>query len=226
MKKKGLAVLLCLCMVVSLLPVTALAAGQWTYYPKSDEEHRLSGYIKQGDLQVGVMSEKEADTGDKSLYNLVIDGNGDNIPAGVTEVDLTGTIQDESGKSYVITELGSAIVKDQITSITLPDTVKRIKYNACLNAALTSINFPSNLESIGYGAFSGSALTAADCRRRRSPPWKALHSTNAIPLPPSNCPVRSQPLKTLLSADAAALRSSLFPRVSPRLSGWLFLAPA
>ncbi len=162
MKKKGLAVLLCLCMVVSLLPVTALAAGQWTYYPKSDEEHRLSGYIKQGDLQVGVMSEKEADTGDKSLYNLVIDGNGDNIPAGVTEVDLTGTIKDEAGQLCYITELGSAIVKNQITSITLPDTVKRISDNACLNAALTSINFPASLESIGYGAFSGSDLTAAD----------------------------------------------------------------
>lgn len=151
MKKKGLAVLLCLCMVVSLLPTTAQAAGSWTYYPKSDEEHRLSGYIKQGDLQVGVMSEKEADTGDKTLYNLVIGGNGDSIPAGVTEVDLTGTIKDEAGQPCYITELGSAIVNDQITSITLPGTVKRIKYNACLNAALTSINFPSNLESIGYG---------------------------------------------------------------------------
>lgn len=66
MKRRLLPVLLCLCMVVSLLPVTAQAAGNWTYYPKSDEEDRLYGYIEQNGFQVGVRSEKEADTGEKS----------------------------------------------------------------------------------------------------------------------------------------------------------------
>ena len=159
MKKKGLAVLLCLCMVVSLLPTTALAAGEWTYYPKS--ESNLYGYIEQNGLRVGVRSEEEDKTGEESPYNLIIGSNGDNF-GDATALDLTGTIKDSSGKTCVITEDSGTTGRYKITSVLLPDTVKRISANAYHSAVLTSINFPASLESIGYGAFNGSALTAAD----------------------------------------------------------------
>ena len=159
MKKKLLAVLLCLCMAVSLLPTTALAAGEWTYYPKS--ESNLYGYIEQNGLRVGVRSEEEDKTGEESPYNLIIGSNGDNF-GDATALDLTGTIKDSSGKTCVITEDSGTTGRYKITSVLLPDTVKRISANAYHSAVLTSINFPASLESIGYGAFNGSALTAAD----------------------------------------------------------------
>lgn len=75
MKRRLLPVLLCLCMVVSLLPVTAQAAGNWTYYPKSDAEDRMAGYIEQNGLRVGVWSEEDLHIGAESPYNLVIGSN-------------------------------------------------------------------------------------------------------------------------------------------------------
>ena len=161
MKKKLLAVLLCLCMAVSLLPTTALAAGEWIYYPKSDAENRLYGYIEQNGLRVGVRSEEEDKTGEESPYNLIIGSNGDNF-GDATALDLTGTIKDSSGKTCVITEDSGTTGRYKITSVLLPDTVKRISANAYHSAVLTSINFPASLESIGYCAFCESALTKAN----------------------------------------------------------------
>lgn len=161
MRKRMLSLFCVLALCLGLLPATALAAGSWTYYPKSDVEDRLFGYIKQGDLQVGVRSEAEEDTGEKSPYNLIIGSNGDEF-GDATALDLTGTIQDSSGTPCVITEDGGTTGRYQITSVRLPDTVKRISASAYQLAALTSINFPASLESIGHSAFSGSALKEAD----------------------------------------------------------------
>ena len=167
MKKRILSIVCALALCIGLLPATALAAGQWIYYPSNEAEGRLYGYIEQNGLRVGVMSEQEADTGERSPYNLIIGGNGDNIPADVTALDLTGTIMDTSGKSYPITEVGNASGRYQITSVRLPETVKRIRASAYSNAALSSINFPASLESIGYSAFYGSALREADLSKTR-----------------------------------------------------------
>ena len=154
--------LLCvLALCLGLLPATALAAGSWTYYPRSEVEDRLYGYIKQGDLQVGVKSEAEVGTGEKSPYNLIIGSNGDKFDD-ATALDLTGTITDSSGTPCVIIEDGGTTGRYRITSVRLPDTVERISANAYLRAALTSINFPASLESIGKGAFGESALKEAD----------------------------------------------------------------
>ena len=161
MRKRMLSLLCVLALCLGLLPATALAAGSWTYYPRSEVEDRLYGYIKQGDLQVGVKSEAEEGTGEKSPYNLIIGSNGDEF-GDATALDLTGTIQDSSGIPCVITEDGGTTGRDQITSVRLPDTVKRISASAYQLAALTSINFPASLESIGHSAFSGSALKEAD----------------------------------------------------------------
>ena len=104
MRKRMLSLFCVLALCLGLLPAKAQAAGDWTYYPKSDAEGRLSGYIERNGLRVGVRSEAEADIGEESLYNLVIGSNGDAIPANVTTLDLTGTIRDRSGQPYVITE--------------------------------------------------------------------------------------------------------------------------
>lgn len=160
MKKRILSIVCALALCIGLLPATALAAGNWTYYPRTDDN--IFGYIEQDGLRVGVRTEKYDDTGDKSPDNLVIGFNGDAIPENVTTLDLTGTIMDTSGKSYPITEVCNASGRDQITSVRLPDTVKRIRFRAYSNAVLTSINFPASLVSIGYGAFEGSALKEAD----------------------------------------------------------------
>lgn len=160
MKRRIGSLCMALVLCLGLLPAKAQAAGDWTYYPKSDD--RLYGYIQRNGLRVGVRSEAEADIGAESPYNLVIGSNGDAIPADVTELDLTGTITDSLGQGYTITEDQSTTKNDQIKVVILPDTVKRIGATAYLNAALTSINFPSSLESIGHDAFSGSALREAD----------------------------------------------------------------
>ena len=166
MKKRILSIVCALALCIGLLPATALAAGNWTYYPKSDEEDRLYGYIEQNGLQVGVRSEKEADTGEKSPYNLIIGSNGDKF-GDATALDLTGTITDRSGTPCVIIEDSGTTGRYKITSVLLPDTVKRISANAYSNAVLTSINFPASLESIGHSAFYGSALKEADLSKTR-----------------------------------------------------------
>ena len=166
MRKRMLSLLCVLALCLGLLPATALAAGSWTYYPKSDVEDRLYGYIKQGDLQVGVRSEAEEGTGEKSPYNLIIGSNGDKF-GDATALDLTGTITDSSGTPCVIIEDSGTTGRYQITSVRLPDTVKRISASAYQRAALTSINFPASLESIGHSAFYGSALKEADLSKTR-----------------------------------------------------------
>ena len=166
MRKRMLSLFCVLALCLGLLPATALAAGSWTYYPKSDVEDRLYGYIKQGDLQVGVRSEAEEGTGEKSPYNLIIGSNGDKF-GDATALDLTGTITDSSGTPCVIIEDSGTTGRYQITSVLLPDTVKRISANAYSNAALTSISFPASLESIEHSAFYGSALKEADLSKTR-----------------------------------------------------------
>lgn len=166
MKKRILSIVCALALCIGLLPATALAAGKWIYYPKSDAEDRLYGYIEQNGLRVGVRSEKEDDTGEKSPYNLIIGSNGDQF-GDATALDLTGTITDSSGTPCVIIEDSGTTGRYQITSVLLPDTVKRISANAYSNAALTSINFPASLESIEHSAFYGSALKEADLSKTR-----------------------------------------------------------
>ena len=188
MKKRILSIVCALALCIGLLPATALAAGQWIYYPSNEAEGRLYGYIEQNGLRVGVMSEQEADTGERSPYNLIIGGNGDNIPADVTALDLTGTIMDTSGKSYPITEVGNAPGRYQITSVRLPETVKRIRASAYHSAVLTSINFPASLESIEHSAFYGSALKEADLSKTnittlRNSTFHSCASLTSVQLP-------------------------------------------
>lgn len=185
MKKKALAVLLCLCMVVSLLPTTAQAAGTWTYYPKS--ETNTYGYIEQNGLRVGVRTEADEKVGENSPTNLMTGFGGDEIPDNMTTLDLTGTIN-SSGTTYTITEDGGTSGRYQITSVLLPNTVKRIRASAYQMAVLTSINFPSSLESIGHDAFNESDLKEADLSQTKittleSSTFYKCYSLTSVQLP-------------------------------------------
>ena len=80
---------------------------------------------------------------------------------------LTGNINvpptvNIGGADYTVTSIAhSAFYGDEITSITLPNTIVQIGAEAfgdCRN--LTSISLPSSLKTIELGAFSGSALYA------------------------------------------------------------------
>ncbi|MER2107489.1 MAG: leucine-rich repeat domain-containing protein [Solibacillus sp.] len=47
-----------------------------------------------------------------------------------------------------------------ITTVTLPNTLKRIGDEAFLNHRISNITLPSNLQEIGYAAFAGNNLTS------------------------------------------------------------------
>ena len=197
MKKRILSIVCALALCIGLLPATALAAGKWIYYPKSDAEDRLYGYIEQNGLRVGVRSEKEDDTGEKSPYNLIIGSNGDKF-GDATALDLTGTITDRSGTPCVIIEDSGTTGRYQITSVLLPDTVKRISASAYHSAVLTSINFPASLESIGHSAFYGSALKEADLSNTQITTLKTSTFSNCAFLTSVQLP------STLTSIEGAA----------------------
>lgn len=144
-----------LALCLGLLPATALAAGNWTYAPKSGDQSYDS--ITRDGITIAV--EHEAD----NPTNLIVttSSSTESIPAdGV--VDLRGTITDSSGTKYTITQIDSCSY--YITSLILPDTVTSVYRLAFfLKSNLQSITFPNNLTSIGEKAFEGcSALTAAE----------------------------------------------------------------
>lgn len=144
-----------LALCLGLLPATALAAGNWTYAPKSGDQSYDS--ITRDGITIAV--EHEAD----NPTNLIVttSSSTESIPAdGV--VDLRGTITDSSGTKYTITQIDSCSY--YITSLILPDTVTSVYRLAFFfKSNLQSITFPNNLTSIGEKAFEGcSALTAAE----------------------------------------------------------------
>ena len=115
---------------------------------------------------MGVWSEEDLHIGAESPCNLVIGSNGDDF-GNATVLNLTGTITDRSGETYTITEARSTTKREQITSMILPETVKRIGKSGYSKTALTSINFPASLESIESYAFSESALKVADLSKTK-----------------------------------------------------------
>ena len=155
MRKRMLSLFCVLALCLGLLPATALAAGNWTYAPKSGDQSYDS--ITRDGITIAV--EHEAD----NPTNLIVttSSSTESIPAdGV--VDLRGTITDSSGTKYTITQIDSCSY--YITSLILPDTVTSVYRLAFFfKSNLQSITFPNNLTSIGEKAFEGcSALTAAE----------------------------------------------------------------
>ena len=196
MKKRIVSIVCALALCIGLLPVTAQAAGNWTYYPRTDDN--IYSYIEQNGVRVGVRTEADEDVGENSPTNLMTGYNGSEIPADMTALDLTGTIQDSSGTTYTITEDGGTPGRYQITSVLLPNTVKRIRASAHQWAFLTSINFPASLELIGHSAFSGSALKEADLSKTQITTLKSFTFSDCTSLTSVQLP------STLTSIEGSA----------------------
>lgn len=76
------------------------------------------------------------------------------------DVVIPGSIDDADGRTYRVTAIGESVFMDRngITSVSLPEGLVEIKYDAFSGLGLTSITFPSTLKKIGRHAFAGNAL--------------------------------------------------------------------
>ena len=123
MKKRLLACLLTLVMLLALLPATALAADPTT-----------SGSC--GENLTWTLTKNE----DGTTYTLTISGTGE-------MEDYT-----VGGAPWHVA-LGAAANRNQITKIVLPNGLTHIGNNAFLQAAVTKVEIPNTVVSIGTNAF-------------------------------------------------------------------------
>ena len=123
MKKRLLACLLTLVMLLALLPATALAADPTT---SSSCGENLTWTLTQNK--------------DSTTYTLTISG------AGEMEDYTVG------GAPWHVA-LGVAANRKQITKIVLPNGLTHIGNNAFLQAAVTEVTIPNTVVSIGTNAF-------------------------------------------------------------------------
>ena len=138
-----LAVILVLCMMVTLLPININAAySDYIYNNYWDENGFKYCYIMDKDGN-GINT---------------INSKGDTDPEVAVENNYkyaSGNVQIVNSRGIVTCILAEGFKSDDdITSVSIPDTVKRIGYQAfayCSN--LQSIQLPDSVEEIGYDAF-------------------------------------------------------------------------
>lgn len=152
MRRRILAALLALCMVLGVLPGTARAAETWptsgncggtATWRYEATEMRSSGWIAAGTLTVsgsGVMEEGD-------LYSILQDRS--NVSAKITviiEEGITGISCNHVFRDTVA----------DIVDVSIPESVTSIEaYSFERCESLTEIKLPSGLRSIGNSAFSG-----------------------------------------------------------------------
>lgn len=73
-----------------------------------------------------------------------------------------------------------AYLAQLITSVTIPNSVKRIGENAFAANRLTAVRLPTNLEEIGYGAFSDNQLTTVTLPSKLKTIGKYAFSSNQL----------------------------------------------
>lgn len=101
---------------------------------------------------------------DDNLYYLKIDKNNDDVYdyAVITDCDESAiSIEIPSEiKGLPVTRIGANAFYgcENLTSISIPDTVTVIEYGAFISTGLTEIKFPDNLVEIGDSAFNSSKL--------------------------------------------------------------------
>ena len=138
MKKRVVSLLMALVLLLSLLPVSAMAAGgDWTY-------DASAGTLTQGDIVLNVTADGE---------NLTVTGH-QSIDSDT--LDLTGDVTDAGGTAYTITTIGESAFERcaGLRSIVLPDGLTGINYNAFYNCTgLQSIHIPESVTFIGEYAF-------------------------------------------------------------------------
>ena len=154
MKKKFLALVMTLSMVLSLVPMTALATG--------DQPTAEPTQGTQADVQVGqeesTVSVAEEDTEDQPL---VQETYAPSYAANGT------TFTSDTGVKYKVTGTGEVEVtgcEDSVTKLVIPQTVsyKGVEYNvvsvaqrAFFNSALTDVDFSGTTVEINQFAFAG-----------------------------------------------------------------------
>lgn len=133
------AALMCLCLALAIAPRTALAdSGGWTYDPGAQTLTNGSVTLKNvaadgGDLRIG---EQDFIAGD---------------------LDLTGAVTDEGGKTYAITGIGDFAFQHcgSLTAVSIPGSVESIGEFAFYGCdALTSVSVPGSVRSMGMYAFA------------------------------------------------------------------------
>ena len=76
-----------------------------------------------------------------------------------TGVEIPGTV-DDNGETYAVTAIGrEAFQGNQLTGVTLPNSITSIGDEAFSFNQLTTVTLPNNVTSIGELAFSGNQLT-------------------------------------------------------------------
>lgn len=151
MKKRLLAIFLCLVMALTLLPGTALATVGDTF-SATNEGVEISYLILSepdgstpGAVQAGTVPPSATSYGTNQRA----------VDATTTSVTIPASVQHES-KTYTVVSVGiyAFIYCDKLASVTLPNTVAAIGVSAfqgCL--ALESIVLPDTVTAIGDGAF-------------------------------------------------------------------------
>ena len=166
-KKKLTALLLSLCMLLGMLPMTAFAAGETTaeglVYEVNGESVTITGYTG-SEGKVTIPSEIEGKPvtaiGEKAFYqNYTL--TSVEIPNSVTSIgtsafhlcsNLTNVTFEEGSKLSSI-GAGAFYWCTKLTDITIPDGVTSIGNSVFYKTGLQNINIPAGVTSIEEGAF-------------------------------------------------------------------------
>ena len=165
-KRKLTALLLSLCMVLGMLPMTVFAAGETTaeglVYEVNGESVTITGYTG-NEASVVIPNEIEEKPvtaiGDYAFCESGL--KNINIPAGVTTIGRSAFMECKSLSSVTFAE-GSRLssIGDSafymtwsLTSIEIPDGVTGIGKYAFYESGLENINIPAGVTTIGMEAF-------------------------------------------------------------------------
>ena len=142
MKRRILSIFCVLALCLGLLPATALAVDDWTYYPDGNDST-----ISAGETTLKVS---------RSGQDLTITGVSVLASSGELVLPTAATSRDGL-KTYTVTGIGAGAFKDcsSLTSITVPDgfTIGKAAFADCTN--LKSVTLPSDLTAIPSSLFDG-----------------------------------------------------------------------
>ena len=155
MKKRVLSLLLVLLMVMSLVPMSALA----------DKSSTVAYAVERGNIYFNKATGTITDC-DESVTKAIIPAEIDGVA--VTSIGVSAFRNCTSLASIVIpnsvTSIGSSAFSDctSLASIAIPDSVTSIDFCAFQGCtSLVSIDIPNSVTSIGYYAFSGCTSLAS-----------------------------------------------------------------
>lgn len=166
MKKKIIALLMCVVMVVGILPVYAFAEetvvntssdGNWKYIVLEDGTISLTAYADDGPAVTAYMDPQRAYLGRDGAFYAYRDENGNIIEETPFNTRTVLTVPSEID-GYTVSTLGfNAFYRcNAIVKIILPDTIREIGCQAfyvCQN--LEEIEIQPGVEVIGSAAFEG-----------------------------------------------------------------------